>query len=277
MYDELELMEMEDFEDFESFEDYEDYEDFEDFGSFEDYEDFEDFEDYEADPFLGSIFKNVSRVARRVPWADVIRTGTRVLSSLEDEQEAFDEMAYMAELTAETESEAEADQFLGAIAGLASSILPMLMKESDYEDYEDFEDYEDYEDYEGDPFFGALLPIAANLLPAAMPLIKKGVKAIGKALRESDPSGQAVKTLPKIAKDATKKLARQAKAGKPITKKKVAKALASSTRKTLANPKKAAAVVKANRKAAKRAMKRANAKGKLTKKALRRKRLLRAR
>lgn len=268
MYEDLELLELEDFED---------HEDWEDFEDLEDYEDWEDFEDYEGDPFLGGIVRSISRVARRVPWGQVIRTGADILSNMEEEAEALGEMSYMAELAAEAESDAEADMFLGAIANIAGSLLPALLGNKEAGDFEDYEDWEDYEDYEGDEFLGALIPVAASLLPKAIPWVKKGIRAVGRALREADPSGQAVKALPIIADKSVKSLARQAKVGKPLTKKRVQMTIARQTKKTLANPRKTVVAVKVNRKRAAKAVKKSRAKTKLSNQMMRRKRLLRAR
>lgn len=96
-------------------------------------------------------------------------------------------------------------------------------------------------------------------------------------MRETDPSKQTVKTLPAIAAKTVKSLAKQAKRGKPVTKKTVQKTLVNQTKKTLANPRAVAKAIKVNRKAARKAVKKAKAKTKMTKQLLRRKRLLRAR
>ena len=277
MYEDMEMMEdleaYEDLEDFEDFEDFEEMEDFEDYEDFEDFEDLEDFEDFEADPFLGNVVKRVARVARRVPWRQLVRSGLNtVASNLEGEMETFNEMAYLAEMAAEAESETQADQFLGAIGGLASSLLGGLAGQQEQSDLEDFEDYED----EADPFFPALLPLAAKVLPMAAPLLKRGVQAIGKALREADPSKQAVKALPVVAAKAATSLAKQAKAGKPITPKRVQATLAKEAQKTLSNPKQVAKAIKVNRQAAKKAVQQAKTNTRQTKQVLRRQRLLRA-
>ncbi|MEZ4618349.1 MAG: hypothetical protein R2867_22930 [Caldilineaceae bacterium] len=43
-------------------------------------------------------------------------------------------------------------------------------------------------------------------MPKAMPFIKQGIRAIGRTLRETDPTKQAVKTLPVIAAKTVKSL-----------------------------------------------------------------------
>jgi hypothetical protein len=75
----------------------------------------------------------------------------------------LDEMEYYAALAAEAESEAEADEFFGALASLAGPLISSLIGEDEYED-------------EGDPFFGAILPIISSVAPAV-------IRGVGKLFR----------------------------------------------------------------------------------------------
>jgi len=285
MYGDPETMES-----FGSFE-YDDFEDeFEAYGDFEDEYEGLDFEyeyedefdrlleasDYEGDLFLGDIVRSISSVARRVPWQRLLSTGaSALLSNLEDEGETLGEMAYMAELAAETESEEEADQFLGVIGSLASTLLPALLGEEEGVGYEEEWASYEYED-EADEFLPALLPIASMILPAVMPAIKRGIQTIGKALRETDPTKQSVKVLPIVAAKTVASLARQAQAGKKITQKRVNATLAHQAKKTLSSPKQVAKAIAINRKVATKAAQKAKQKKRVTKQLLRRKRLMRA-
>jgi hypothetical protein len=259
---------MEDYEDYEELEDFEDYEDL------ENNEEFEEFEDGEGDLFIGNIVGRVARIARRLPWQQLLQGGLSALSrEQEAEAEALWEMAYLAELAADTESDYEADHFIGALAGIASSILPSLLGESDLEEYEELDDGFNGE---GDPFLPALLPIAKMLLPHAMPLVKRGIRAIGRALREADPSKQSVKVLPIVAAKTVASLAKQAKAGKKLTPKRINTTLASQTKKTLANPQQVAKAITQNQKAARRAVQQTRQGVRATKQVLRKQRLMRA-
>jgi len=294
MYGELEALEYEDLEDMEleylGEDEYEDWEDleFEDLGEYE-------YEDWEGDPFLGGLLKRFAgTAAKTVGRAIAGPTGANIGGWLansvfregefEDEYESeaefeaefeaeggnpdvLEEMEYWAELAAETESEAEADEFLGVLTRLARPLLSSVFRESyedmelyeDYEDYEDFEDYEDYEDYEyeADPFFGAIASLAA-------PLIGKGIGALGRWLRRRRRRRRprrsrefeyeaAIKAIPKIAAKTAVTLKRQKKAGRPITRKKVAAAMAKSTAKALKSKKALAKSARRNRMAANRA------------------------
>jgi hypothetical protein len=216
----------------------------------------------------------VAQIAKRVPWQQLLQSGISALSAQqESESEALWEMAYLAELAADTESDYEADHFIGAIAGLASSILPSLLREGDFEDYED---QEEMFDGEGDQFLPALLPLAKVLLPHAIPLVKRGIRTIGRALREADPSKQSVKVLPIVAAKTVASLAKQAKAGKKLTPKRVNTTLASQTKKVLANPQQVAKAITQNQKAARRAVQQTRQGVQTTKQALRKQRLMRA-
>ena len=142
----------------------------------------------------------------------------------------YKQMQYLANRAAETESEAEADEFLGALAGLAGPLLTSLVGESET----DWEDGEDYFDEEGDEFFGALaaaLPVVAKL---AAPLVKRGVKAVGKALR-SKRTRNVIRRLPGVALNTATSLARQAQRGR-ITPSRVAATLGRETYRTFCAP-----------------------------------------
>lgn len=297
MFEDATLMEdledMEDFENYEDFEDMEDFEEYEDFEDMEDFEEYEDYEDMEGDPFLG---KALLGAARRIPWRKLARTGAQALGSIgSSESDLLGEMAYMAELAAESESELEADQFLGAIGNIASSLLGGVLGESS-SDYEAdpflgsilggllgesngegwYGEREDMEDMEGDPFLPALLPLAAKFLPMAMPLIRKGIRGLGRALRETDASKQSVKVLPIVAAKSVASLAKQANAGKKLTPKRINATIVSQAKKTLSSPVQVKKAIKQNRAMAKRAVVQSKQGVKVTQQALRKARLQRA-
>jgi hypothetical protein len=167
------------------------------------------------------------------------------------DQEVLDEMNYYAAMAAESESEAQADQFLGAIAGLAGplikSVAPQILgglfgegeEESDYEDFE----------AERDEFLPALLPMAA-------PLIGKGIKALGGLFRRNRKTRSATRALPRIAAKTAESVARQARRGRPVTPQTVARTMARQTAKTIASRPTIARAIQQNRAAAGRAQSR---------------------
>ncbi len=175
-------------------------------------------------------------------------------ASLGGDPEILMEMEYYANLAAETESEAEADQFFGALASLAGQLLPTLLpalmgETGDYEDYEfdgelDYELYEDDEAYyedEADLFLPALgaiaanvLPIAAKVLPKALPFIRRGIGAIGRLFRSSGASS-LVRKLPRMAAGMVMDVAKQA-GRRRLSPQQIAALMARRAARTVANP-----------------------------------------
>ena len=190
------------------FEDFEDYEDFED-----EYEDFEGA--LSKSPAKGKAAKKVQnkKVARQI--AKVIgkavagNTGAAMANkvaakaSREDEYEDMydyegdseeeleyefeaaggkrkdlDRMSYYAVRAAEAESEAEADQFLGALASIASKAIPAIAK-------------------------------------VARPLVKRGIQAAGRFLRSR--GRRAIRALPTVAARTVRDISNDVRSGRPMT------------------------------------------------------------
>jgi hypothetical protein len=172
------------------------------------------------------------------------------LEAMGGDPEIYEEMEYLASLAAESDNEEEADQFIGAIASLAGPLISSLVG-GDAELLEDMEDGEIYED-EADPFLPALIPLAASILPKAIPLVSKGIRAVGKALSGSKRSRKAIRTLPRVAAKTATSLARQAKAGRPISRKRVAATMARQTAKNLVKPARLAKAMRRNKAVARR-------------------------
>lgn len=164
------------------------------------------------------------------------------LEAMGADTQILQEMSHLATLAAEAESEAEADQFLGAIAGLAGKILPQVLGGLAGGDGEE----ESY-DPERDEFLPALLPLAAQALPMAMPLISKGIGAIGKLFGRKRRTRRLMETLPVIATKTAADVIKKAENGKPITPKTVAAAAAKQITKTLANKPAVANAIQANK------------------------------
>ncbi len=171
-----------------------------------------------------------------------------LFESLGGDFEIYDQMQYLAQRAAEAESEAEADEWIGAVASLAGPLINSLLGEAeqegfddqedfeDYEAYENFEDHEDYEVYEAyedyeaagegerDEFFPLLAKAVPMLAKVAAPLVKRGIGAIGRALSSRRTRG-LLRRLPNMALTTANALARQARAGQPITPTRVAATL----------------------------------------------------
>jgi hypothetical protein len=263
MYGDFETSEFEDVLDDEGL--YENGSDYEFGGDFEDYEGF-DYED--PDPFIGKIAQSLAGPARSAlkglakqaaTYAGNAIGGQRgarigsgvadaVLNNLnwedgefEDDSDPFgdfemvggdtqvlQEMSHLATLAANAQDQQEADQFIGALAGMAGKLLPKVISslsgESDDELWED----------EADEFFPALLPLAAKALPMAMPLISKGIGAIGKLFSRKRRTRPMMEALPVIAAKSVANVAKQVQKGKPVKPSTVAAVVAKQTAKTLA-------------------------------------------
>jgi hypothetical protein len=176
------------------------------------------------------------------------------------DNEALEEAEFIAAQAAEAATLAEADQFIGKLLPMIGKLAKPLLSGvvNGAANQEDLflgemeglgEDFETRFDEERDEF----LPILAALAPMAMPLIKKGIGAVGKALNKSGAGRAAVRTLPRIAVKTASDLARQAESGKPITPPVVAKTLARQTASSLATRPRIKQAMRANRSAASRA------------------------
>jgi hypothetical protein len=215
---------------------------------------------------IGGILKNLARKAATVAGGAIAGPAGASIASMianraireeeygeaydyedadfEDEYEALGgdpdvlaEMESLAEMAAETDNEEEADQFLGPLANLASSLLPSLLGEEEFggDGYEGY-DYEEGLDEEFLPF---LVPLATSLLPKAIPLVKRGIQALGKMFhRNRRTRRHTIRALPKIAMKTNVQLAKQARRGVKLTPKRVAAALARQTVKTISTPRK---------------------------------------
>jgi hypothetical protein len=259
---------------------------FEDFEALESFEDMESwgssYEDLEADPFLGNIIKSASRAVSKVvpgispqllqnlagqaarvaggaiggPTGAALagQIANRVLREGEEEgwlesdppyesgpidPEILDELNYYAYQAAEAESEWEADPFIGALVG--PLVNSFLSGETDL-----YEDFEGGLDPERDEFFPALLPLA-------MPLITKGIGAIGKMLAKNKSTRKFTRALPKILKESANEVQTLRR---PPTNRDVARIVGRQTARTLGNPRAVAKTFRQNRVAAARAQSR---------------------
>lgn len=127
--------------------------------------------------------------------------------------EVLAEMAYFAEMAAEAESEEEADQFLGALASLASKIIPK----------------------------------ALPLVRKALPFVKKGIQVAGKLMRSTPQTRPLVRTIPQFAAGTITQLARQARSGRPVTQKQIAAAMGRNFARVTAKPSRCARIAQQNR------------------------------
>lgn len=162
--------------------------------------------------------------------------------------EAYSDLHYYANQMAEAQSEAEADEFLGALLPVIGQVAAPLISNllSGNRESGDLFDEEDWSGESRDEFLPALLPMA-------MPLIAKGIGAIGKLFGKRRKTRRFASAAPHIATSAATRVARQARAGRPPTPQRVAEAVAYETARVLSNPRYLKRTMQQNRSYARRA------------------------
>ncbi|HEX5165618.1 MAG TPA: hypothetical protein VFV93_09505, partial [Thermomicrobiales bacterium] len=163
------------------------------------------------------------------------------------DMEALADLHYYANQMAEAQSEAEADQFLGALLPVIGQVAAPLISNllGGRRESGDFFDEEDWSGESRDEFLPALIPLAA-------PLIAKGVGAIGKMLSKGPKTRKFAAAAPKIATAAATKVARQAASGRPPTPQRIAATVGSEAARVLSSPTQLKKTVQQNRAIARR-------------------------
>ncbi len=170
-----------------------------------------DFEDeYESEEFLGGLLATVAPLAVRAVSSMFKESEFEVddddefeyefEAELESVPNSPDEamMYHLANLAANTESEAEAEAFLGAIASLASKALPLVKK--------------------------------------VAPTLIRGAARLGRRLFRSRRTRRLVRTIPTIMRGTAYSLARKAARGRSINSRTATRALARNTARVLRSP-----------------------------------------
>jgi hypothetical protein len=104
---------------------------------------------------------------------------------------------------------------------------------------------------EAEAFIGALIPLAARLLPqlgsAVMrvaPQLIRGASRVARTLRTSPVTRPLVRALPAVVRSTTADLARQVSRGQPLTAQGAVRTLARNTARTLSNPQRCTQVIR---------------------------------
>ena len=180
-----------------------------------------DFEDeYESEEFLGGLLTTVAPLAVRAVSSMFKESEFEDYDGeLEYEFEAEFEtktpsadkamMYHLANLAANSESEAEAEAFFGAIASLASKALPLIKK--------------------------------------AAPTLIRGAARLGRRLFRSPRTRRLVGTIPDIMEGTAKTLAKQIAQGQPINTQTATKALARNTGMVLRSPRRTKMAIRRSR------------------------------
>jgi hypothetical protein len=122
-------------------------------------------------------------------------------------------MEHLGHAAAETESEAEAEAFVGALAPIAIGLARR----------------------------------AAPALIRTAPQLVRGLANVTRTLRRNPATRPLVRTLPTIAARTARSLARQVAAGRPVTARSTVRTLAGQTAAVLSDPRRRAAVVRRSR------------------------------
>ena len=149
-------------------------------------------------------------------------------SEFEDEFESEFEMEY----------EGEGELYAGpGQSAQASSLMAHLGHAAAEAESED----------ESEAFLGALIPLAARLVPQVAPAIMRatpqlvrGISNVGRTLLNNPTTRPLIRTLPTVARNTAASLARQVAAGRPITPQTAVRTLARQTANVLGNPQRAA-------------------------------------
>jgi hypothetical protein len=99
---------------------------------------------------------------------------------------------------------------------------------------------------EAEAFLGALVPLAARLIPRAAssimkvaPSLIRGVAGAARTLRSNPATRPLVRTLPTVVRNTTATLAKQARQGRPVTPQSAVRTLAKQTQRVVASPQRA--------------------------------------
>ncbi|MEB3277742.1 MAG: hypothetical protein VKK42_02320 [Lyngbya sp.] len=161
-----------------------------------------EFEDeYEGDPFIGNLLKGLGGALLGEGEFE-LESEWEFESVPQSEYELM--MEHLAYQAAHSESEAEAEAFLGAIASMATRLIPS----------------------------------ASKAISAVAPTLVRGVARMGRALHKSPNTRQLLQTVPTVLKGTVNTLARQVQQGKPLSSQTALRALAGNVANVLDSPKK---------------------------------------
>lgn len=160
--------------------------------------------EYEGDPFIGSLLQGLGGALglNESEFEFELEGEFEAMPGASEYELMMEHLAYQA---SQSESEAEAEAFLGALVPLAARLIPS----------------------------------AAKAITSVAPSIIQGVARVGRTLHRSPTSRKLLRTLPTVLKGTTRTLARQVSQGKPLSSKTALRALAGNVASVLDDPKKA--------------------------------------
>jgi hypothetical protein len=181
-------------------------------------------DEYEGDPFIGNLLKGLSGALGSAEGESEFESEFEFESTPMNEYElVMENLAYRA---AHSESEAEAEAFLGALVPLAARLIPS----------------------------------AAKAITSVAPSLVRGVAKMGRALYKSPTTRQLLQTAPTILKGTVGTLARQVEQGKPLSGTTALRALAGNAANVLGSQQKTKRTLRRSHRAQHQRMARPNGK-----------------
>jgi hypothetical protein len=169
--------------------------------------------EYEGDPFIGNLLRGLGGALGIGEGELEFESELELEAPISNEYELMMEnLAYRA---AHSESEAEAEAFLGALVPLASR----------------------------------LLPTAARAISSVAPSLIRGVSRVGRALYRSPQTRQLLQTVPTVLKGTVRTLANQVQQGQPVSGTTALRALAGNVANVLDSPQKVNRVMRRSHRA----------------------------
>jgi hypothetical protein len=167
--------------------------------------------EYEGDPFIGNLLQGLGG-ALGLAEGEFESEFEFESAPMTEYEMVMENLAYRA---AHSESEAEAEAFLGALVPMAARLIPS----------------------------------AARAISSVAPSLVQGVARMGRTLYNNPNSRQLLQTVPQVLKGTMGTLANQVEQGKPISQTMALKALAANTAKVLDNPNQVATAMKKSHRA----------------------------
>lgn len=162
--------------------------------------------EYEGDPFIGKLLSSLGS-GLGLGEGEYEYEYEYEAVPMSEYEIVMENLAYRA---AHSESEAEAEAFLGALASMATRLVPS----------------------------------AAKAIASVTPSLVRGVARMGSALHKNPTTRQLLQTAPTILKGTVQTLANQVEQGKPLSSTTALRALAGNTANVLDNPQKVKAAMK---------------------------------
>lgn len=212
----------------------------------------------DGEEFFGKLGKGLLSIAKKVPWRSIAKTvapmvgtavggplggmlGKAASSLLEGEFE--DEFEYEDEYEDEFEDEMAAPVRPIPAAELMAAVASQARTDAEAEAMS------------GAATLLSISPADRAELKAVLPYLVRGSAVLTRVLRGHPRAKVAVRAVPAIVQRTSRTLASHAAAGRPVTRKTAARAMASQTHRVLGNPKTCVRAIQANHRAAGRAAK----------------------